>query len=383
MRLFTSNKRSSNNSSRRKTLSSWTLLTVLVLLSSFLAASAAPTGFCAECQTYAMVIEPCGGTFGPKDIEIDGLYTPPQSLAQCVCKAVIQTLLWSCARCESFGQFPGAKTDPPQKYQTMCKGWNMPNTLWTSGYTGSVAPGTLTDLKGGGVNPTGPALPTGNNPNPGPGTGTTGGTGTASGTSSGANPTSSSDESTSGGGQSSGPNGTAIGISLGIIGVAAVGGAAAVFMMKRRRRRHTPLELDGTYVGLDDQWEKPPRPQSPPSMPAPIASGAPIRAPMRPSPFESRPPGSVSGGGSVVGGYDGGQYDQQYDYHGGGGTVVGSNYGDYDGGYGKQQHGGYQGYDQGYPPHGHDQGGYAPHGHDYGYDHPVPTSGPYHGHGGR
>ncbi|KAG0274944.1 hypothetical protein BGZ95_009321 [Linnemannia exigua] len=404
MRLFSSNK-PSDNSSSRKTLSIWTLISVLVLLSAFLAsntsssASAAPaSGFCAECQTYAYVVQPCGGTFTADTIMIDGNYEPPQSVANCVCKAVIQRLLWNCAKCI---QFSGkmVKTPPPTQYQTTCmKTWQIPVTTWESSYVGMVAPGTTSPLtKDGSVdpnpNPVGPGLPTGG-PNPSTTTGSgnnnnnnnNGGTGTSSGTS----PTNS-DGSTSGNGESTGPNGTAIGISLGIIGVAAVAGGVAVVMMKRRRRRHTPLELDGTYVGLEDQWEKPARPQTPPMMPAPIANGGRGGGGgMRPSPFESRPPGSVSGGGSVVGGYDNSQYDQYDNYHqGGGSTVVGSNYGDYDDGYGgkQQQHGGYnQGYNQGYPPHDqgypphHDQGGYGHgHGHDYGYDHPVPTGAPYHG----
>ncbi|OAQ29174.1 hypothetical protein K457DRAFT_126170 [Linnemannia elongata AG-77] len=382
-----------------RTTSAWTLLNMSILLSSFLATtnisgssssslvSGAPaTGFCAECETYAMVIQPCGGSFTEKDISINGVYSPPESDGACVCKSVIQRLLWNCAKCISLGTGLQAKSPPPQQFQMTCTAWKQPFSLWTSAYTGPVAPGTTSPLSPDNNNPTGTPPPA--NPSPG----TTGGSGnsmTGTGTASGNLPSGTTGDSTSG--ESSGPNGTAIGISLGIIGIAAVGGAAAVVMMKRRRRRHTPLELDDSYVGLDNQWEKPPRPQSPPMMPAPIASGA--RAGGggggmgRPSPFESRPGnGSVSGGGSVVGGYDNSQYDQ-YDYHqGGGSTVVGSNYGDFDDGYGKQQqHGGYnqgyghQGYghhDQGYPPHDH-QGAYN---HDYGYDHPVPTSNaPYHG----
>ncbi|KAG0307525.1 hypothetical protein BGZ97_000365 [Linnemannia gamsii] len=391
--------------------SGWTQLSALVVLTSFLATSnifssssysslvsAAVPGFCPECETYAMVVKPCGGTFEPKDIAIDGTYNPLQSDAACVCKSVIQRLLWNCAKCMSLSGGKLAKSPPPQQYQMTCQNtWAQPPANWNAAYTGPVAPGTTSPLNPGGTNPTGnpppvnpdPATTGGNGGNGGNGNG-----GSVSGTASGSSPSGSgtAGDSTSGTGEPTGPNGTAIGISLGIIGVAAVGGAAAVVMMKRRRRRHTPLELDDSYVGLDNQWEKPPRPQSPPMMPAPIASGARAGAGGaggmgRPSPFESRPGnGSVSGGGSVIGGYDGSQYDQ-YDYHqGGGSTVVGSNYGDYDDGYGnkQQQHGGYnnQGYggyghhDQGYPPHDH-QGAYN---HDYGYDHPVPTSNaPYHG----
>lgn len=380
--------------------SGWTQLSVLILLTSFLATnnifgspsssslvSAQVPGFCAECETYAMVVGQCGGTFEPKDIAIDGVYSPKESDANCVCKAVIQKLLWNCAKCMSLGGGKLAKSPPPQQYQMTCQNtWKMPPTLWATSYTGPVAPGTTSLLNPDGNNPTGTPPPV--KPDPAT-TGGNGGSGT--GTASGTLPSGSGAAGESNSGGNSGPNGTAIGISLGIIGIAAVGGAAAVVMMKRRRRRHTPLELDDSYVGLDNQWEKPPRPQSPPMMPAPIVSGARAGGAGgmgRPSPFESRPGnGSVSGGGSVVGGYDGTQYDQQYDYHqGGGSTVVGSSYGDYDDGYGnkQQQHGGYnnQGYggyghhDQAYPPHDH-QGAYN---HDYGYDHPVPTSNaPYHG----
>ncbi|KAF8949408.1 hypothetical protein BGZ47_003820 [Haplosporangium gracile] len=375
-----------------RTTSAWTLFSVFVLLTSFLAtnnisgssssslvSAAQASGFCPECETYAMVIQPCGGTFTEKDIAIDGTYSPPQSDAACVCKSVIQRLLWNCAKCEFLAGHQ-SKSPPPQQFQTTCTAtWQQPFALWTSAYTGPVAPGTTSPLSPDNNNPTGTPPPA--NPNPA----TTGGnSGNSTGTASGTLPSGTTGDSTSGAGESSGPNGTAIGISLGIIGVAAVAGGIAVVMMKRRRQRHTPLELDDSYVGLDNQWEKPPRPQSPPMMPAPIASGA--RAGGgggmgRPPPFESRPGnGSVSGGGSVIGGYDGSQYDQQYDYHqGSGSTVVGSNYGDYDDGYGKQQqHGGYnQGYGfQGYGHHDHQ----AAYNHDYGYDHPVPTSNaPYHG----
>ncbi|KAG0374596.1 hypothetical protein BGX24_010196 [Mortierella sp. AD032] len=304
MRLFSSNK-PSDNSSSRKTLSIWTLLSVLVLLSAFMAsntsstASAAASGFCPECQTYAYVVQQCGGTFTESTIMIDGEYNPPQELGNCVCKAVIQRLLWNCSKCVQLGG-KMAKTPPPTAYQTTCNNWKIPYSTWISGYTGTVAPGTLSPLTkenspDPNPNPVGPVPPPGGlNPTTSTGAGNTnGGTGTSSGTL----PTNS-DGSTSGTGESTGPNGTAIGISLGIIGVAAVAGGFAVVTMKRRRRRHTPLELDGTYVGLEDQWEKPARPQTPPMMPAPVANGGRGGGGggggglMRPSPFESRPPGS-------------------------------------------------------------------------------------------
>ncbi|KAI1321496.1 hypothetical protein EDD11_005187 [Mortierella claussenii] len=283
----------------------------------------------------------------------------------------MQRVLWTCARCEKFAGFT-TNTPPPQKYQTQCMAWGVTITDWKAPYTGPVAPGTSTTpltSAGGGGGTTQPV-------NPGTGgttssvTSPTGGNGnvTSSGSSS-VSPTST-DGAGAGAGPSSGPSGTAIGISLGIIGVAAMSGAIAVFMMKRsRRRRHEPLDLDGTYVGLDDQWEKPGRVQSPPMIPSPIASGAPVasRGPMqpghRPSPFGSRP----GGGGSVVGGYEP-QYDQQYDQYDN----------KYDHPYVAPHHppgppgGGYDAYN-----HGSGYQGYAAH--DYGYEHTVPTSGPFHG----
>ncbi|KAF8931160.1 hypothetical protein BGZ58_007790 [Dissophora ornata] len=355
---------------------SWSLLSTLVILSVLLLTSftpsaqvsaAAGTGFCGDCQTFAYAIAPCGSTFTSTDIEINGTYIPPQSASKCICSDTMQKVLWACARCELLAF--GAHSQPPQAYQTQCIAWGMTAAEWTAAYTGTIAPGTsaITGSTTGATTTavtgtTTVAVGTATTTTAAPVAASSGTTtnGTLTGTAA-ALPSGSSDSALSGGTSESsgGPNGTAIGISVGIIGVAAVAGAIAVFMMKRNRRRHEPLELDGTYVGLDDQWEKP-RPQSPPMMPAPIASGAPIasRGPMqsghRPSPFESRP----GGGGSVAGGYDGqydqyDQYDQQYDHnyahHQGGGG----------GGY-EYNHGGYQGY-------------------EYGYENTVPTSGPYHG----
>ncbi|KAF9898433.1 hypothetical protein BX616_004040 [Lobosporangium transversale] len=339
------------------------ILFSLLLISSLVPqASAAPLqpGFCPDCQTFALAIKPCGGTFEPKDIEINGMYNPPQSVAKCACSDIMQKVLWTCARCELLAGFTNAKTPPPQMYQTQCMSWGITIDAWRAPYTGDVVAGTNTaPLNGEGGVPANP-VPTSNPANPPGGSGNGGGSGSnpPSGTSA-AVPTNSNgspvEPSESEGG---GPNGTAIGISLGIIGVAAVGGAAAVIMMKRSRRRHEPLELDDTYVGMDHQWEKPARSQSPSMPPA---------GPMhRPSPFESRPGGSS--GGSVVGGYDP-QYDN-YDHHGHPG---GNNYE-----YGHHQAApGYDGYD-GYNNGGYQQG-YAGHGQEYGYEHAVPTSGPFQG----
>ncbi|KAF9932585.1 hypothetical protein BGZ75_008524 [Mortierella antarctica] len=353
---------------------SWSILSTITILSTLLSlssltpsslVSAAPNtpGFCGDCQTFSNAITPCGATFTKTDIEISGTYIPPQSAAKCICTEVLQKVLWNCARCELLAGFD-AHSQPPQAYQTQCIGWGMVQTEWKAPYTGVVAPGTSTPLTGG-TNPQPPAGTSGSGSNPTTG-GATGG-GSASGTGSMPDP---SGGSTADGG--SGPNGTAIGISVGIIGVAIVAGIVSMFMIKRRRnRRHAPLELGDHYVGMDDhQWEKPSRPQSP-MIPATVASGAPVasrgpmQAPHRPSPFESRP----GGGGSVVGGYDG-QYDQYEPYGHGGGGGGGGGYETY------SNHGGYdpnyrQGPPQGYPSR------------DYAYEHAMPTSGtplpPYHG----
>ncbi|KAF9438060.1 hypothetical protein BGZ76_009932 [Entomortierella beljakovae] len=343
-----------------KSLSMMNSLTLLITILSIFSLSpfsnsqvsaALTPGFCGDCQTFANAIAPCGVTFTNKDIEINGTYTPPSTAAKCICSDVMQRVLWTCARCELLAGF-AAKSDPPQKYHTTCISWGGTITEWNAPYTGVVAPGTQTSPL------TGPEDDKGTNPGttaPGTSAGNSGsGTGTA--TTSGASPSGTSDSDS--GSEGSGLNGTAVGISLGIVGIAIIGGAVAVFMMRRSRRRREPLDLDGSYVGLDDQWEKPARSQTPPPMP--ITS----RQPAHISPFESRP----GGAGSVVGGYDG-QYDQydQYNQYGGNGGGGG--------GYG------YQGYGN------HDQGGYAPeYGYDpkngspdYGYDQNVPVSGPYHG----
>ncbi|KAF9960893.1 hypothetical protein BGZ72_005563 [Mortierella alpina] len=373
MRVFTFRKRLSDGTSTSRAVlgsMSWSLFSTITILSTLLSfsslspsslVSGAPNtpGFCGDCQTFSNAITPCGVTFTNTDIEINGTYIPPQAAAKCICTDVLQKVLWNCARCELLAGF-NAHSQPPQAYQTQCIGWNVSPAEWRAPYTGVIAPGTSTPMTGG-TNPPGqpPAGTTGSGGNPTSGGATSG---TASGTGSMPNP--------SGGSSSdgnSGPNGTAIGISVGIMGVAVAAGVVSMFMIRRRRnRRHAPLELGDNYVGMDDhQWEKPSRPQSP-MMPASVATGAPVasrgpmQAPHRPSPFESRP----GGGGSVVGGYDG-QYDKYEPYgHGGGGYETYSNHGGYDPTY-------HQGPPQGYPPR------------DYAYEHAMPTSGtplpPYHG----
>ncbi|KAF9191253.1 hypothetical protein BGZ51_007573 [Haplosporangium sp. Z 767] len=347
---------------------SWSLvllsgLLFFISLSPSALVSAAPItpGFCGDCQTFANAVAPCGGTFTPKDIEITGTYVVPQALAKCACTELMQKVLWTCARCEMLAGFD-THSDPPQKYQTQCMAWGTTIDQYRAPYTGDIAPGTSTELNRGPVPPAPPTTSGGNNG--GNNGGNSGSTSTGTGTSGASSPTSS--DSSTAGSESSGPNGTAVGISLAIIGIAVVAGGVAMVMMKRKRRRHEPLDLDGTYVNFDNQWEKPPRPQSPAMMPAaPMPSRGPAQAVHRPSPFETRP----GGGGSVVGGYDP-QYDQ-YDQYG-------HNQPNGAGGYDGYSHSNHGGYDQAY--HQGPSQGYQPH--DYGYEHAMPTSGtplpPYH-----
>ncbi|KAF8935620.1 hypothetical protein CPC16_008680 [Podila verticillata] len=354
----------SSSSPRIFRKSMWSVLSLLVLTLSLTTNTdaALQAGFCGDCQTFSNAIGVCGGTFTKTDIEIQGTYNLPQAQAKCVCTSTMQSVLWTCHRCEGYAGF-NVSTPPPNLYRSTCMKWGVTAADYEAPYTGVIAPDTQ-----GIPNVTVP--PGGSNPATGGGTSPTGGNGVTS-TSGSLGPSPSSDDSktTAGGsGGGDGVNPTAIGISVGLIGIAAVGGVAAVFMMRRKRHaRHAPLELGDSYVGLEDQWEKP-RPSSPPMAPAPVASGAPLasRGPMqgRPSPFETRP----GGGGSVVAGYDG-QYDQ-YDHYQQGSQVGGYNDGYNQGGQ----------YDQNYYQ-GHGQQGFGPPAyppqHDYGYDqHSVPTSGP-------
>ncbi|KAF9329213.1 hypothetical protein BG006_007666 [Podila minutissima] len=356
---------SSTRTRTRTTSMAWSILSLLVLtlsLTTYTDAALTP-GFCGDCQTFSNAIGVCGGSFTKADIEIQTPYALPQSFAKCVCTEVMQKVLWTCKRCEELAGFK-VSTPPPNAHRATCLGWGITAADYSLPYTGVVAPGTQGITGGGDPNP-GPNPPGGGTNPPAGNEGTTSSVAPGQPTPSGAGgkpPANDGD----------GVNGAAVGISLGIIGIAAVGGGAAVFMMKRRRHaRHAPLELGDHYVGLEDNnnWEKPARPSSPPMAPAPVASGAPLasRGPMqgRPSPFEKRP----GGNGSVVGGYDG-QYDQYDHYHHGGGSQAGG----YNDGY--NQGGQYdQNYYQGHGQQGYGPPGYSSH-HDYGYDHTVPTSGP-------
>ncbi|KAF9177838.1 hypothetical protein BGZ51_008348 [Haplosporangium sp. Z 767] len=372
----------------------WSILCSIVILNSFLsilspstaggkALAALTPGFCGDCQTFANAIAPCGGSFVPSDIEINGEYVLQQAHSKCSCTEVMQKVLWTCAKCEFLAGHQ-SKSPPPQKYQTQCMAWGMTIDEWKAPYTGQVAPGTQTELGNGGVNPPAPPPSTSTdgqgtkptqpgNGNGGGGNGGNGGNGNKSSSTDPNQPTSSSDNSVSGGNTSqtdSGPNTTAIVISVCIIGVAGIAGAVAVVMMKRRRRRHTPLDLDSSpalanFMAQGDQWDKP-RPGSPPLPPAPVASAAPVVGGGRHHPqydqFE----------GSVVGGYDP-KYDQydQYGHPGGHGAYDGYGQGQYGNQYSDHH---YQGqYDQGYH---HQQEAYPMH--DYGYDHGA-SGAPHHG----
>ncbi|KAG0351802.1 hypothetical protein BGZ54_003098 [Gamsiella multidivaricata] len=358
----------------------WSLCT-LIILNSFLtflspstggglAHAALDPGFCGDCQTFSNAIGVCGGSFGAADIEINGEYVLQQQYSKCICTEVMQKVLWTCAKCELLAGHQ-SKAPPPQKYQTQCIAWGMTVQEWKTPYTGVVAPGTQTDVTGAGGSST-PVPPATTTTAPTAGKPSTGGPSTTVG-SGGQNPpsttdpnapSSSSDNSVSGPDSTtetnSGPNGTAIGISVGIIGVAVVAGVVAVVMMKRRRRRRTPLDLDSlpaeaSFVALEDKWEKPHHHSgSPPLPPAPIASAAPV--------VGRGGRGGYQMEGSVVGGYDP-QYDGGYGQYGHGG------HGGYDG-YGGSVHGQYMNqYDDqyvGYHP-SHQQEAYQMH--DYGYEH--------------
>ncbi|KAG0363663.1 hypothetical protein BG005_009083 [Podila minutissima] len=365
MRLFTSK----STSSPRK---AWSLLCTALIATTFsgMVSAALEAGFCGDCQTYANAIQPCGGTFTNADIQVPGEYVLPLPLAKCICSAVIQKVLWTCAKCAAFGGSKFAAV-PPNKYQTQCMAWGTTVDQWNAPYTGIVAPGTQTDTGGGPAPPPPPPPVTSSTPpqppKPSGGGGSSSGGGKGTSTDSNGNqPTGTSDNATSGEKSSdSSPDGKAIGISVGIIGVAAIAGVVAVFMMKRRRRRR-PLDLDSSpalanFMELDSHGsgrEKNLRPTSPPMVPAPVASATPAVPRGHRNYMEG-------GGGSVVGGYD-----QQYDHygHGHGQGYDGYSQGQYD------QYGNHydeQYYDQGY--YDQHQHGYGP---EYGYDRPAASQGP-------
>ncbi|KAF9387658.1 hypothetical protein CPB97_002251 [Podila verticillata] len=369
MRFFTSTS-SSTSSSSSLPRKAWSLLYPALIATAFtsLASAALDPGFCGDCQTYALAIQPCGGTFTNADIQVPGEYVLPQPLAKCICSAVIQKVLWTCAKCASFGGSKFAAV-PPNKYQTACMSWGTTVDEWNAPYTGASAPGTQTDL-GGGPNPPPPppltsatTTTSSSTARPSGGGGPSSGSDKETSTDSNGNlPTGTSDNSTSG--EKSGdstPNGKAIGISVGIIGVAAIAGVVAVFMMKRRRRRR-PLDLDSSpalanFMELDSHGsgrEKYLRPASPPMAAAPVASATPAVSRHR----------NYAEGGSVVGGYD-----AQYDHYGHG-HVQG-----YDG-YGQGQ---YDQYGDQYNEQYYGQGYYDQHQHGYGrdyYDRPAASQGP-------
>ncbi|KAG0082272.1 hypothetical protein BGZ92_011848 [Podila epicladia] len=330
MRLFISK----STSSPRK---AWSLLCTALFATAFsgMASAALEPGFCGDCQTYANAIQPCGGTFTNADIQVPGEYVLTLPLAKCICSAVIQRVLWTCAKCAAFGGSKFAAV-PPNKYQTQCMAWGTTVDQWNAPYTGIVAPGTQTDTGGGPAPPPPPPVTSSTNPQtPKPsGGGSTGGGGMGTSTDSNGNqPTGTSDNATSGEKSSgSSPDGKAIGISVGIIGVAAIAGVVAVFMMKRRRRRR-PLNLDSSpalanFMELDSHGsgrEKNLRPTSPPMQYDHYGHGH----------------------GQGYDGYSHGQYDQ-----------YGNQYDD-------------QYYDQGY--YDQHQHGY---GQEYGYDRPAASQGP-------
>ncbi|CAO3574253.1 unnamed protein product [Mortierella alpina] len=270
----------SRPASRRPLSMSWSILCSFVLLNACLSMLSPSTaggrthaaltpGFCGDCQTFGNAIAECGGSFTNKDIEIVGEYILQQAYSKCLCKSVIQQVLWTCAKCELLAGFNQAKAPPPQKYQTQCIAWGMTIDEWRAPFLGTVAPGTATDV-GAGPNPPAPqpSTPT-NNPNPPkPAPSTTGNGGGGGKPPSSADPTSpssTSDNSTNPGGTtetSSGPNTTAIGISVGIIGVVGVAGAIMAVMMKKQKSRAM------RPIGLEDRN----------SSLGPITSAAPILA---------------------------------------------------------------------------------------------------------
>lgn len=334
------------------------------------------TGFCGDCQTFAIAMGNCGGTFTEADMSSTVEYVLQQKTATCVCTSVLQKILWTCAKCMANGGVQ-AKAPPPQKYQTQCMTWGTSIEQWKADYTGPVADGTTTSTKysdstdpnpNPNPNPVTsvPPQPTtanpqptggnGNNPTPSNGAKVPGGDNNNSGN--GNDPNNSLDGGQSTSQSSSGLNTTAVAVSGGIIGVALIAGALAVVMMKRRRRRHTPLDLDslpggGGFITLEDKWEKPTSPGLPP---APVASAGPMVGNRHrgQAPYDER----YMEGGSAVGGYEP-HYDNYDHYRGGPGSANGyDDYGHYPSQFGAEQQQHYVGY---HPNHGQES-------HDYGYE---------------
>ncbi|KAG0052076.1 hypothetical protein BGZ83_003009 [Gryganskiella cystojenkinii] len=346
---------------------------------SFFASAGLQPGYCGDCQTFSNAISVCGGTFGPADIEnLNGQeYVLQQQYQKCVCTDVIRQVLWNCAKCVTLGGH-NAKAPPPTKYQTQCIAWGMTIDEWRAPYTGPVAEGTQADVTGGGGTNPPPPPPPPQTSSPSKATTTTdtkptgGGGGDSDKSSSAISPSSSSDNSVSPSDKSeSGVNSTAIGISVGIIGVAAVAGIVAVVMMKRRRRRrHLPLDLDPPaalrdYAGLtssEDKWADDRYHTTNSSRHA--HGGRQQHSPtMTPAPIASATPAIGQYGESVAGYSDHTAYDQygggryQYDqypshpptsYDGYSADGHGDFYADPSAGYGHHPQGGYPMQDFGY-----------------------------------
>ncbi|GJJ68379.1 hypothetical protein EMPS_00725 [Entomortierella parvispora] len=344
-------------------------------------------GFCGDCQTFSNAISVCGGTFGPADIEISGEYVLQQQYQKCICTNIIRQVLWTCAKCEMLAGH-ASKAPPPTKYQTQCIAWGMTIDEWNQPYTGVVAPGTQTDM---GQGPNLPDPVTSTKPpasssdaskpsNTGSNGGNNGGNGDKTGPST---PDSSSDNSTQDGKEDgTGVNSTAIGISVGIIGVAAVAGIAAVVMMKRRRRRrrHLPLDLEppaalrdyaNGYGGGstsasghdDDKWGDGSERYHPssPTRNAYASHGRSHSPTMNAAPVASANPVVVGGYDGYDVGYDGYDYQHQpYDRYAGAPPVAYEGYTAKNGhgdvyadaaGYGHHPQGGYPMQDFGYEQH--------------------------------
>ncbi|KAF9944309.1 hypothetical protein BGZ65_012257, partial [Modicella reniformis] len=161
---------------RATVLSTLAILTITTLLST-LATAAPPPGFCGDCQTFANAIAPCGSSFGPTDIEINGTYIPPQAAAKCICSDILQKVLWTCAKCEFLAGF-GSKSQPPQAYQTQCMAWGVSIADWRAAYAGTIAVGTTTPMNG--ANPVNPGGTSGTGSSQTGGSGTSPGEGTVS-----------------------------------------------------------------------------------------------------------------------------------------------------------------------------------------------------------
>ncbi|KAF9427400.1 hypothetical protein BGZ94_004970, partial [Podila epigama] len=116
----------------------WSLLSSLLLLtislSSFADAALDP-GFCGDCQTYAIAVGACGGTFTKADIEINGPYNLVEAQAKCVCTGVMQQVLWTCRRCELLAGF-NPSPPAPNAHRSTCMRWGVTVDEYNAPYTG-------------------------------------------------------------------------------------------------------------------------------------------------------------------------------------------------------------------------------------------------------